>query len=77
MDVQAGSFVMKENADDLVSELNKRGFSPVVVHDTAQGKDRYRVLAGTGLELEAAKVILKKLSDAGYRGFLLQAKGLP
>jgi cell division septation protein DedD len=77
MAVQAGSFLMKENADDLVSELNKRGFSPVVVHETAQGKDRYRVLAGTGLELEAAKIMLKRLSDAGYRGFLIQMKERP
>ena len=72
--VQAGSFVMKENADDLVSELTRRGFAPVVIHDTAQGKDRYRVMVGTGLATDAAKGILKKLTDAGFRGFLMQDK---
>jgi cell division protein FtsN len=74
MSVQAGSFVMKENADDLVSELTRRGFAPVVIHDSTQGKDRYRVMVGTGLAVDAAKGILKKLSDAGFRGFLMQDK---
>ena len=72
--VQAGSFLMKENADDLVSELSKRGFAPVVVHETVQGKDRYRVLAGTGLDTEAAKATLKKLSEEGFRGFVVADK---
>ena len=72
--VQAGSFLMKENADDLVSELARRGFAPVVVRVTVEGKDRYRVLAGTGLETEAAKATLKKLSDEGFRGFVVADK---
>ena len=72
--VQAGSFLMKENADDLVSELARRGFAPAVVRVTVQGKDRYRVLAGTGLETEAAKATLKKLSDEGFRGFVVADK---
>jgi cell division septation protein DedD len=69
--VQAGSFLMKENTDDLVSELSKRGFAPTVLHETVQGKDRYRVLAGTGLEAEGARALLKKLSDAGFSGFIV------
>jgi cell division septation protein DedD len=72
--VQAGSFLMKENADDLLAELAKRGFPAVVVRETIQGKDRYRVLAATGLDADAAKATLKKLSDAGFRGFLVQDK---
>jgi hypothetical protein len=72
--VQAGSFLMKENADDLLSELTKRGFPAVVVLETIQGKDRYRVLAATGLDGDAAKAIVKRLSDAGFRGFLVQDK---
>ncbi len=72
--VQAGSFLMKENADDLLSELSRRGFAPVVVRETVLGKDRYRVLAGTGLEAEAARAILKRLSDEGFRGFVVADK---
>jgi acylphosphatase len=74
LSVQAGSFLMKENADDLVSELSRRGFSAVVVHDVTQGKDRYRVLAAQGLGMEAAKAVLQKLSDSGFRGYLVQEK---
>ncbi|MGA2640087.1 MAG: SPOR domain-containing protein [Spirochaetia bacterium] len=72
--VQAGSFLMKENADDLLSELTRRGFSAVIVHEVTQAKDRYRVLAGSGLEMDAAKEVMKRLSDAGFRGFLVQDK---
>jgi cell division septation protein DedD len=74
MSVQAGSFVMKENADDLVLELGKRGFTAVVTHEVVQGRDRYKVFAGTGLLVDAAKEILKKLSEAGFSGFILQEK---
>ncbi len=74
LSVQAGSFLVKENADDLVSELTHRGFTPVLVHEFARGKDRYRVLAGSGLEADEAEGVMKKLSDAGLRGFLVQDK---
>lgn len=72
--VQAGSFLMKENADDLLSELAKRGFAPVVVRDRVQGRDRYRVLAGAGLEADAAKAVLEKLSAEGFSGFIVTEK---
>jgi cell division protein FtsN len=72
--VQAGSFGMKENADDLVLELSKRGFAPTVVHDGTQGKDRYRVLAGAGLPVDGAKDVLARLSAAGFSGFLVRDK---
>ena len=72
--VQAGSFQMKENADDLVLELGKRGFSASVLHDQAQGRDRWRVFAGTGLEQDAAEAVRLKLSAAGFTGFLVRDK---
>jgi cell division protein FtsN len=63
---------MKENADDLSAQLASRGFSPVIVHDASQGKDRYRVMAGTGMESEGAKAVLARLSAAGFSGFLVR-----
>jgi cell division septation protein DedD len=72
--VQAGSFQMKENADDLVSELGRRGFSATVLHDTSQGKDRWRVFAGSALERDAAEAVRRKLSAAGFLGFLIADK---
>ncbi len=67
--VQAGSFLMKENADDLLAELTKRGFTPSMIHEVVQGKDRYRVLAGTGLSSDDAKALLQRLSKEGFQGF--------
>ena len=72
--VQAGSFQMKENSDDLVAELTKRGFTPVVVEESAQGKHRFRVLAAAGLPPDQAKAVLLKLSQAGFSGFLVTDK---
>ncbi len=72
--VQAGAFQMKENADDLVGELTRHGFVPVVLHETAQGKDRYRVLAATGLNGDDARAVLQKLEQLGYSGYLVAEK---
>ncbi len=65
---------MKENADDLVAELTKRGFAPTVVHDAVQGRERWRVFAGSGLERDAAEAVRKRLSSAGFLGFLTADK---
>jgi cell division septation protein DedD len=72
--VQAGSFQMKENADDLVGELTRRGFSPVVRQERVQGKDHYRVLAATGLDAEQAKAAIARLKKLGFSGFALTEK---
>ena len=47
---------MKENADDLLLELGKRGFSATLQHDQVQGRDRWRVLAGSGLDRDAERI---------------------
>ncbi len=72
--VQAGSFQMKENADDLLLELGKRGFSATVLRDQTQGKDRWRVFAGSGLARDAAEAVRARLSAAGFTGFLTRDK---
>ncbi|HTZ52392.1 MAG TPA: SPOR domain-containing protein [Spirochaetia bacterium] len=69
--VQAGSFGVKENADDLLSELTRRGFAATEVQDTLQGKDRWRVFAGSGLDRDAAESVRGKLSGAGFLGLLV------
>ena len=71
--VQAGSFKVKENADDLSAELLKKGFSPAIVQDLFQGKDRFRVFAGAALGLDQAKAVLGLLTAAGYSGFVIAA----
>jgi cell division septation protein DedD len=69
--VQAGSFKVRENADELAAELARKGFTAAVREDTTQGKALYRVLAGSGLGREAALEVLVRLSGAGYAGLLI------
>jgi len=70
LSVQAGSFQMKENADDLISGLVKGGFTPTLRSDAAQGKVLYRVFVGRGLSADEAHALLDKLHQAGFSGFL-------
>jgi hypothetical protein len=72
--VQAGSFQVKENADDLSAELSKRGFSPVERVETIQGKEHYRVMAGTGLDVDQAHALISKLLQAGFSGIPVTEK---
>jgi len=69
--VQVGSFQMKENADDLVGELTRHGFSPSLRTDSQQGKALYRVFAGSRLSVDEARRLLDSLHQAGFSGFLL------
>jgi cell division septation protein DedD len=71
LSVQAGSFQMKENADDLISELAKSGFAPTLRTDAAQGKLLYRVFVGRGLSAEEAQALLDRLHGTGFSGFLM------
>lgn len=72
--VQAGSFQVKENADDLSAELSKRGFSPIQRTETIQGKEHYRVFAGIGLDAVQARALLAKLVQQGFSGILVTEK---
>jgi cell division septation protein DedD len=69
--VQAGSFQMKENADDLVAVLTKAGFTPSVRQDMVKGKKYLRVLAAVGLDNGAARELLAKLQLSGFSGFIV------
>jgi cell division septation protein DedD len=71
LSVQAGSFQMKENADDLISQLAKNGFAPTLRTDAAQGKLLFRVFVGRGLSSDEARALLDKLHGAGFSGFMM------
>jgi cell division septation protein DedD len=66
--VQAGSFQVRENADELVKDLSRAGFKPLVREASVQGKTLYRVLAATGLDRDSAASLLERLRAAGYSG---------
>jgi cell division septation protein DedD len=66
--VQAGSFQVRENADELVKELSRAGFDPLVREAAVQGKTVFRVFAATGLDRDSAARFLERLRTAGYAG---------
>lgn len=69
--VQAGSFRVRENADELAADLARKGFSPVVREETSQGKSLFKLYAGIGMEREAAVALAERLRREGYAGFLI------
>ncbi len=69
--VQAGSFQVRENADELAADLAEKGFSPIVREETSQGKLLFKLYAGIGMEREAAVSLAESLRRAGYAGFLI------
>jgi cell division septation protein DedD len=66
--VQAGSFQVRENADELVKDLARAGFTPQVREASVQGRTLYRVLAAAGLDRDSAAALLERLRAAGYSG---------
>jgi cell division protein FtsN len=72
--VQAGSYQMKENADDLVSILAREGFAPTIREQVVQGRNLYKVFAGTSLDAAAARALLAKLRAAGFSGFIVNER---
>ncbi len=69
--VQAGSFLVRENADELAADLAKKGFSPVVRQESIQGKTLFKLYAGIDMEREQAVSLAESLRRAGYAGFLI------
>ncbi|MQY76270.1 MAG: tetratricopeptide repeat protein [Spirochaeta sp.] len=69
--VQAGSFKMKENAEYLVSDLQRLGFTARIVDFTLEDKLYYRVVIDPLMAVEKAQKELMRLKDAGFEGYLL------
>jgi hypothetical protein len=69
--VQAGSFRVRENADELVKDLRRAGFEATVKESIAQGTTLWRVLAGTGMDRKAADELVERLRAAGYAGIVV------
>ncbi len=69
--VQAGSFTMRENAEDLSSVLTGRGFSVRVRESEGSGRKLYRVFAASAVSEEEAKAVVLKLQELGFYGFIV------
>ena len=72
--VQVGSYLVKGNADDMVAELKKRGFTPTTREETVSGKLFYRVLAASSLKPEEASEVVSRLAVQGFGGVIVADK---
>lgn len=63
--VQIGAFVKKGNADSLAVEIEKKGMSTYIAHDTDD--DLYRVQVGAFSNKSNAENQLKQLRNAGFK----------
>ena len=70
--IQTGSFTVEENAQYMVRDLQRAGYSARVLKRELGGKSFFRVVvAPEGGTDAAAQALLLKLKNAGFEGFLL------
>jgi tetratricopeptide (TPR) repeat protein len=69
--VQAGSYRVRENAEDMVLELKKQGFPAMVREYIAGGATYYKAIASAAVEMDEAKKIMERLREIGFEGILL------
>jgi tetratricopeptide (TPR) repeat protein len=68
--VQTGSFLVKENADYMVTDLEKIGMRAGVRMYKKEDKTYYRVYVLDLVTIEQAQQILIKLKEHGFEGFI-------
>lgn len=64
--VQVGTFVSRDNADNLAADLKRRGYSARVKVVESEGRTLYRVQIGEYKNREDADKLSEELSSAGY-----------
>jgi len=71
--VQLGSFESRENAERLVRELKRKGFTARVAAGEGRGREWYRVRAGPARDRAAAQSLARRLKAAGHAGSVVAA----
>jgi tetratricopeptide (TPR) repeat protein len=69
--VQTGSFVIKENAEYMVSDLSDAGFNAEILSTFINDTLYYKVVIGSFKNNEEANRELIRVKEAGFEGFLL------
>ena len=69
--VQLGSFSQRDNAQRLVRELQKAGFSAQLSAMNTNGKELFRVRAGPAADKASAQALQGRLAATGRRGSLV------
>ncbi len=69
--VQAGSYLVRENAEDMARVLREKGFSAVVREQVISGRTYFKALAAASTDISEAKKILDDLRKKGFDGVLI------
>ena len=69
--VQAGSYLVRENAEDMVKVLREKGFSAVVREQAISGRTYFKALAATSTDISEARKVLDELRKKGFDGVLV------
>ena len=69
--VQAGSFLDEENAEYMASDLRKLGFNVEIVTHSKNQKPYYRVIINSLDSANDAQLVLRRLQESGFSGFIL------
>ncbi len=65
--IQVGFFSNRDNANKLAATIESKGFArPMIVEETRDGKQFYRVLVGQYPDSEGAKQDMEQLRGSGY-----------
>jgi hypothetical protein len=68
--VQTGAFGVRENAEDMVKELVRIGYTPTIREIQRDGRKYYSVLAAFGLSAEEGQAVINALKEKNVEGFL-------
>lgn len=68
--VQAGSYLVRDNAEDMVKVLREKGFPAVVREQEISGRIYFKALAAAGTDIIEAKRVLEELRSKGFDGVL-------
>lgn len=69
--VQTGSFIIKENAEYMVSDLSAAGFNAEILSEFINNTLYYKVVIGAFTSNQDANSVLIRVKESGFQGFLL------
>ncbi len=68
--VQAGSYHVRENAEDMVKVLISKGFAAVIGERVIGGRTYFKAFAAASVDITEAKKVLEELRLQGFDGVL-------
>ena len=69
--IQTGSFLVKENAEYMITDLEAVGFSAQIEETEREGRVYFRIIIKGMQTVEEAQEKLRKLKASAFDGFLI------